>query len=132
VGLVGGVDRRVKQAVGAKVINAEQAQPGAVQRAPRRDQAFGPAGLAPLCIGRQMAMCRNATGHQHHRGIGRADQFIAQAGLDQAGMAHRHGDGMAAAQCYRGEGLDVGNGGWHAGLPMKVSHRGCGACVHCR
>ena len=114
VGLVGGVDRRIQVAIGADVIEGQDAVAGRIQRAPGGDQGIGPARLGEGGAGRGVAMGGNAAGQEHHRRIGRPLQFVAQDQGAHAGVAHRQCQRDLAAQGGRhaGDRRVGGSAGW--------------------
>ena len=82
-----------------------------VERAAAADQPVGPALLAEHGVGGDVAVRGNAAGHQHHRRIDTADQFVAQPQRALAGMAHGQAHVDFTAHGGRGKRRAVGRGG---------------------
>ncbi|MNM89766.1 hypothetical protein D3C81_1020030 [compost metagenome] len=134
IGLVSGVDRHIEVAIGADEIETEQTTALRIQRAAEAGQTLGPTLLGKARVGRDMTVCGDTAGHQHHRQAGSANQFIAQAQQTLSCVTHRqphfhftaHGGDRALGAVEGSSRKFLGgncSGETHGGIPIRSSHR---------
>jgi len=87
IGLVGRIDRCIERAIGAKPVDGEDATVPRIEHASGANLALPPTRFRESLGGGDMATGGNAAGDQHHRRMGRADQFVADLQAKRAGVA---------------------------------------------